>query len=221
MVDPMTVLELNSSINAVPPPVPNIPVSPPESLVIGEPISAKEEIKNIVIETPSTSSTSPNPSSNEIANTDSNEHTETETTSGIPDWLKMPEEIQKEDETKEVINETATTEDAFVQASDIPDWLKNPDTSIQETKETPSEQIEPTQPQILTEAKDVGPIIVTKDGDDTVEKGEDEPLPDWLVDSVKPTETTPVTIKKEPPKRKKPKKAEEKKEEIQKTNTPS
>lgn len=41
VVDPMTVLELNKPTHSAPPPVPSIPVSSADSLIISEPVSAK------------------------------------------------------------------------------------------------------------------------------------------------------------------------------------
>ena len=130
VVDPMTMLDVHAPSITTPPPVPVIPVSAPESLVIGTPRTAKDEytkevapnipttvpataeentLKNISIESPDTE--------------DINTVTESSTTS-IPDWLKMPEEASESSESS-IGTSSSETEQNFHQASDIPDWLKD------------------------------------------------------------------------------------------------
>lgn len=180
VVDPMTVLELNKSTHSAPPPVPSIPVSSAESLIISEPVSVKWELKNITIESPvSWTDTIAVTNSWEPQKEETPEETPTEDTN-IPDWLKMPEEVTGEKVVPQEKEAPAPdTSESFIPASDVPDWLKLP--------EEPAEEKEASNDAPATQEPEKASFLEEK-------QSPPEAIPDWLVASVQPEESAVPTI---------------------------
>lgn len=137
VVDPMTVLEQETPV--APSPVPKIPVSAPESLIVSpspiivpeENVSSVEEPKEDILAEQAPEAISQNLlAAQEVS------------PSEIPDWLKIPETtatetVTENDNLTEKITENPVQEDLSMDSSsDVPSWLKESAT-IEETINPP------------------------------------------------------------------------------------